>query len=300
MSYRFAFTFLGAVLLLAGTGSTKAAEILFEINTVALNKNGTYKEIIPWTEFRDVSRIGEGDKPDIKCEGISNYKGVLKCILKNCRENDPFTSYYHINFKSPTIFGYVNPAIINVYKCVVDPKPATAGFVDRVVLNALIEEDQRFVFGKTSDGTLSKMAEGASLPEYSVRIDTMLDQPLGNFRAANIRRFVQDASIISLKQNDYSAAIVYKNLATAHANTLLKKYSVATFGTDGVALLSPGKISTLNRNVNLILQNPNSNSAAQMSNPLFSKYLKELSIATQEGRLANTEFRQLEVMAGFK
>ncbi len=293
MDRRFVSILLGIILILAATNSVDAADLTFPINTIKLEISGKTSGIYPRAERTTIMPLGRGKSSDIECEGISDDAGVLMCLVKSCNVNDPLRNIYQVNFKSPTEFGVVSPAIINIRKCNVTPIPVIAGFMQRVLIAALIKSDQKFIFGKSSSITLAKLAEGVSDVEYSERLNTILRQPLGTFRAQKMRRIVQDASITSLRANDRDTAAVYKRLTTAHANVVFK-FSADNIGVDGVKLASPGEMSTLNKNLAVVLQAPRDD-GEPIGN--FTKVLRNLGAAINQGVLANTELLLIENMA---
>ncbi|NQW00197.1 MAG: hypothetical protein HQ483_10900 [Rhodospirillales bacterium] len=263
---------------------------VFQINTVKLGADGHETGIVAGAKLDSIKVIGlQGKSTDLQCNGISDNSGQVTCVIKACN-NDPLTNYYEIDFKSPELFGVVEPAKININNCKVTPSPAIAKFISRILIDNLVIQDRIQVFGEANTMKPSAMVAGVTDTSYANNLGQILNAPFGAYRAVKLRKTIQDASFVANQEKDRPTAIAYQSLVTAHANTLVA-VTAENVGIKGVVNSSPGNLSTLTQNIEAVLAAPKTEDWKGL---IVTQDFKKVADSAKNGVLANFELNQLE------
>ncbi|WP_196140847.1 hypothetical protein [Aliikangiella sp. G2MR2-5] len=290
MKYLLGWSFFYFAILAScvGAADSTADPIIFKVNTLRLDVDNNTTAPLPDAELAEIKPIGRGSATDLECEGISNEMGEIICVVNQCNKTSPLSNTYHIAIHAPNEFGEMTPAKVKVFQCDVIPTPASAMFIEKTLIARKFIQDAQYVFAGNTKDVLSGQA-AVSVEQYTDKMSSLLNKPAGTYSAIKIRRIFQDNSFTAVKSNESSKANDYSALAIAHANVWLNEWAKQN-GIDDIETNELDKMNTLDKNINKLLEQSNSNKSLLVHQEQL-KFLKE---SIEKGQLANEQFEVLE------
>lgn len=262
--------------------------IIFKVNTLRVSVENDSTVPLPGAKLSEIKPIGRGNASDLECEGISDDKGEMTCVVNSCEKNSPLSNTYHIVIHAPNEFGEMTPAQVRVFHCDVIPTPASATFIEKTLIAVKFNSDVKYVFGGSTEGILSGQASIA-VEQYTGKMSSLLKKPAGSFSAIKMRKMFQDYSLDAVNSNELSKANEYSGLAIAHANVWLNEWAKNN-GVADVETRNLDRMVTLNKNIKKILEENSDNESVL----IYLEQLKFLEKSIEKGKLANKQFRALE------
>lgn len=261
--------------------------IVFKVNTLRMNMESDSVLPLPKARLIDIMPIGRGNASDLECEGVSDDKGEMTCVVNSCNKTSLLTNTYHIAIQAPNEFGEMKPAQVKVFQCDVIPTTASAMFIEKTLIAKKFNSDVQYVFGMKTAAVLNGQAS-ITVEQYTDKMSSLLKKPAGSFSAIKMRKIFQDNSLDAVKSNEAIKAIEYSGLVISHANIWLNEWAQQNRVTNMDAS-KLDSMATLHKNIKIILENSDNRSVLVHKEQLT--FLKE---SIEKGKLANNQLKALE------